>query len=121
MEKNTRPFYPLGDNVYASVQTHKQCVKVYLSSYHVSKTGRIVKRSRIGLTQKQFTQLFNLKARLCKAYDQHMTQLDLQQQQEEGQRPIDASPADNTLAIADDDKKETPSVDTAKLKKKVLK
>ena len=68
--------YPLGHGVFASVKTYRHCVKLYLTRYRVNKTGRLVQAARVGLSQKQFFQLWRIKARLCEAYNQQMSVLD---------------------------------------------
>lgn len=86
-----RTFYPLGHGVFASVKTYKQHVQLYLKRFRVTKTGRIVQATSIGLSQKQFLQLLHIKDRLCKAYDEQMSLLDQQHQQQQHQRPLSVS------------------------------
>ena len=74
--------FPLGQGVFASVKTYKKCVNLYLTRYRVTKKGRIVRAMRVGLSQKQFSQLIRIKDKLCQAYDREMAELDKNQQKE---------------------------------------
>ena len=79
--------FPLGQGVFASVKTYKKCVNLYLTRYRVTKKGRIVRAMRVGLSQKQFSQLIRIKDKLCQAYDREMAELDKNQQKETSVQP----------------------------------